>query len=258
MAEIHDTAQVSRYAELANDVLVGPYSVIEGNARIDSGTKIFGNVFIGENTIIGKENLIYQGAIVGSLTQDLKYEGGQTFLEVGDRNIIREYVTINRGTADGTRTIIGNDNSFLAYTHIAHDCIVGSHVIMSNLSTLAGHVEVEDSAVIAGYVGVHQFCKVGTMAMVGGMSKVTKDVPPFMKVQGIPARVFGLNSVGLERNGVDKLERRILRQAYNFLYRSGYNVSQAIEEIRSDLEESPMLLRLLEFLEKSDRGIVRG
>ncbi|MBT3783817.1 acyl-ACP--UDP-N-acetylglucosamine O-acyltransferase [bacterium] len=258
MAEVHETAQVSRYAELASDVIIGPYSVIEGNARIDQGTVIHGHVFIGENTHIGKSNQVYQGAIVGSLTQDLKYDGGQTFLEVGDRNVIREYVTVNRGTADGTKTIVGHDNNFLAYTHIAHDCIVGDHVIMSNLSTLAGHVVVEDAAVIAGYVGIHQFCKIGTMAMVGGMSKVTKDVPPYMKVQGIPARVFGMNSVGLERNGVDKTERRVLRQAYNFLYRSGYNVSQAIEEIRSDLEETAALRRLLEFLEKSDRGIVRG
>ena len=258
MAEIHPTAQVSRYAELAADVKIGPYTVVEGNAKIGSGTDVKAHVFIGEDTIIGSHNSIYQGAIIGSLTQDLKYDGGRTYLVVGDHNIIREYVTINRGTSDEASTTVGSHNSFLAYTHIAHDCVVGSHVIMSNLSTLAGHVQVDDAAVIAGYVGVHQFCKIGKMAMVGGMSKVTKDVPPFMKVQGNPAKVFGLNSVGLERNGVDKAERRVLRQAYNFLYRSGYNVSQAIEEIRADLEETDTLMHLMDFLEKSERGIVKG
>lgn len=258
MAEVHPTAQVSKYSELADDVTIGPYTVVEGNAKIGPGTDIKAHVFIGEDTIIGSNNCIYQGAIIGSLTQDLKYDGGRTYLVVGDHNIIREYVTINRGTSDEASTTVGSYNSFLAYTHIAHDCVVGNHVIMSNLSTLAGHVQVDDAAVIAGYVGVHQFCKIGKMAMVGGMSKVTKDVPPFMKVQGNPAKVFGLNSVGLERNGVDKSERRVLRQAYNFLYRSGYNVSQAIEEIRADLEETETLLHLLDFLEKSERGIVKG
>lgn len=258
MPDIHPTAQVSEYAELAPDVKVGPYTVVEGNSKIGAGTVVKAHVFIGEDTTIGERNVIYQGAIIGSLTQDLKYEGGRTYLEIGDDNIIREYVTMNRGTAPETKTSVGSNNSFLAYTHIAHDCIVGNHIIMSNLSTLAGHVCVEDAAVIAGYVGIHQFCKIGRMAMVGGMSKVTKDVPPYIKVQGNPAKVFGLNSVGLERNGVDKQERRILRQAYNLLYRSGYNVSQAIQEIKSDLELTPNLKELLEFLEKSERGIVKG
>ena len=258
MPKVHPTAQVSKHAELAEDVNIGPYTVVEGNARIGPGTDVKAHVFIGEDTTIGSNNSIYQGAIIGSLTQDLKYDGGRTYLSVGDHNIIREYVTINRGTSDEAFTRVGSHNSFLAYTHIAHDCIVGNHVIMSNLSTLAGHVQVDDAAVIAGYVGIHQFCKIGKMAMVGGMSKVTKDVPPFMKVQGNPAKVFGLNSVGLERNGVDKADRRILRQAYNFLYRSGYNVSQAIEEIRADLEETETLIHLLQFLEKSERGIVKG
>jgi UDP-N-acetylglucosamine acyltransferase len=258
MAEIHPTAQVSKYAELSPAVSVGPYSVIEGNAKIKNGTVVGAHVFIGENTSMGVDNHIFQGAIVGSLSQDLKYAGGQTYLEVGDGNIIREYVTINRGTDDDSWTRIGHDNTLLAYTHIAHDCCVGNHVIMSNLSTLAGHVSVEDAAVIAGYVGIHQFCKIGTMAMVGGMSKVTKDVPPYMKVQGNPARAYGLNSIGLERNGMSKTERRILRQAYNFLYRSGYNVSQAIEEIKSDLELTTTLQSLISFLEKSERGIVKA
>ncbi len=257
MAEIHPTAQVSKYAELAPSVTVGPYSIVEGNAKIQEGTVIGAHVFIGENTALGTDNHIFQGAIVGSLSQDLKYSGGQTYLEIGNGNTIREYVTINRGTDDESWTRVGHNNTLLAYTHIAHDCIVGSRVIMSNLSTLAGHVCVEDAAVIAGYVGIHQFCKIGTMAMVGGMSKVTKDVPPYMKVQGNPARAFGLNSVGLERNGMNKTERRILRQAYNFLYRSGYNVSQAIEEIKSDLELTATLQMLITFLENSERGIVK-
>jgi UDP-N-acetylglucosamine acyltransferase len=258
MANIHPTAVVSKDAVLGKNVEIGPYCTIEGNAQIGDDTILKSHVFVGEDTIIGKGNQIYQGAIVGSISQDLKYDGGRTYLYIGEGNIIREYVTINRGTAEGAATTVGNRNAFLAYTHIAHDCTVGNSVIMSNLSTLAGHVEVEDCAVIAGYVGIHQFCKVGTMAMVGGMTKITKDVPPFVKVQGDPARVYGLNSVGLERNGVEKADRRILRQAYNLLYRSGYNVSQAIEEIKSDLEINDTLAHLLDFLERSDRGIVKG
>ena len=257
MAKIHPTAEVSSKAEVADSAIIGPYAVIEGNAIIGENTEVKGHAFVGEDTIIGKNNTIFQGAIVGSRSQDLKYQGGKAWLEVGDSNIIREYCTINRAS-EGEKTIIGNNNTFLAYTHIAHDCIIGNRIIMSNLSTLAGHVICEDAAVIAGYVGIHQFCKIGTMAMVGGMSKVTKDVPPYMKVQGNPAKVFGLNSVGLERNGIDKEERRILRQAYNLLYRSGYNVSQAIGEIEGDLEMTDSLSCLLEFLRKSERGIVKG
>jgi len=258
MSNIHPTAQIAEGVELGKDVIVGPFTTIEKNVYIGDGSVIHSHVLIGENTRMGKNNQVFQGAIVGSLTQDLKYDGGTTWLEIGDENIIREYVTINRGTSDGGKTIIGNGNTFLAYTHIAHDCIVGNRVIMSNLSTLAGHVEVQDGAVISGYVGVHQFCKIGSMAMIGGMSKVTKDVPPFMKVQGNPAKVFGLNSVGLERNGVTREDRRVLRQAYELLYRSGYNVSQAVEEIKCDLEPIESLKRLLEFLELSERGIVKA
>jgi UDP-N-acetylglucosamine acyltransferase len=258
MAEIHPTAHVSEGVELGENVVIGPYSIIEKNVSIGDGTVIKAHVFIGEDTTIGKGNQIYQGAIVGSLTQDLKYEGGRTYLDIGDNNIIREYVTINRGTGDGERTIIGNQNTFLAYTHIAHDCILGDKIIMSNLSTIAGHSIVGDSVVISGYVGIHQFCKIGTMAMVGGMSKVTKDVPPYVKVQGNPSYVFGLNSVGLERNGVSKEDRRILRRAYHFLYRSGYNVSQAVEEIKKELEIIEPLKVLLDFLETSERGIVKS
>lgn len=258
MANIHPTAQIGEGVELADDVVVGPFSTIEDNVRVGAGTVIGSHVLIGRNTTIGEGNQIFQGAIVGSLTQDLKYDGGETWLDIGNHNIIREYVTINRGTADGSRTVVGNHNAFLAYTHIAHDCIVGNHVVMSNLSTLAGHVEVQDGAVIGGYVGIHQFCKIGAIAMIGGMSKVTKDVPPFMKVQGNPAKVFGLNSVGLERNGISREDRRILRQAYDLLYRSGYNVSQAVDEIGCDLEPIGPLKQFLEFLQLSERGIVKA
>jgi UDP-N-acetylglucosamine acyltransferase len=258
MTQIHPTAVVAESAKIGKDVVIGPYCIIEDNAVVGDNTKLWSHVFVGEDTSLGSGNVVYQGAILGSISQDLKYEGGRTYLRVGNDNIIREFVTINKGTAPETETLVGSNNAFLAYTHIAHDCIVGNSVIMSNLSTLAGHVEVEDSAVIAGYVGVHQFCKIGKMAMVGGMTKITKDVPPYVKVQGDPARVYGLNSVGLDRNGVAKADRRVLRQAYNLLYRSGYNVSQAIDEIRSDLEINPVLASFLEFLERSERGIVKG
>jgi UDP-N-acetylglucosamine acyltransferase len=258
MPDIHPNAIVSDQAEIAEGAVIGPFCVVEGNARIGAGTVLKSNVFIGEDTIIGENNLIYHGASLGAISQDLKYEGGPTFLIVGNHNIIREYVTINKGTAINSKTTMGNSNSLLAYTHIAHDCHVGNRVIMSNLSTLAGHVTVEDSAVIAGYVGVHQFCRIGCMSMVGGMTKISKDVPPYTKVQGDPCRVFGLNTVGLERNGMSLEERQRLKQAYNILFRSGYNVSQAVTEIRNKLEITEAVSHLINFIESSERGILRA
>lgn len=258
MPEIHPTAIISEQAEIAEGAVIGPFCIIEGNAKIGRGTTLKSNVFVGTDTTVGENNIVYHCASLGAISQDLKYDGGTTFLEIGDHNIIREYVTINRGTANNSKTIVGNHNSFLAYTHIAHDCLVGNKVIMSNLSTLAGHVTIEDCAVISGYVGIHQFCRVGCMSIVGGMTKVSKDVPPFTKVQGDPCRVFGLNTIGMERNQLPLEERKVLKKIYKILFLSDYNVSQAIEEICRTLEFTSVVEHFVNFLKTSQRGIFRA
>lgn len=181
---IHPTAIVHPDAKLGAGVEVGPYSIIEGTVQIGDGTKIDSHVVIKGHTTIGRENEIFTGAVIGSLTQDKKYKGGVTYLKIGDRNKIREYVTINPGTGEGTETVIGNDNLIMAYAHIAHDCILGNHITLANNGTLAGHVIVEDRAIIGGLSAVHQFVRIGYLCIVGGCSKVVQDIPPFMMVDG--------------------------------------------------------------------------
>ncbi len=258
MVDIHPTAVVSPRAELGEGVSVGPYSVIEADVTIGEGTQVGAHVLIGRFTRIGKNNRIYTGAVIGSESQDLKYKGEDSFVEIGDENIFREYVTVNRATAPGGKTVIGNHNAILAYCHVAHDCILGSHITISNVTTLAGHVQVEDHAGLGGYVGVHQFVKIGRLAYVGGWSKVVKDVPPFIRVSGSPLKVFGLNSVGLERRDISPEARRSLRRAYTLIFRSDYNVSQAIEAVEQEVETAPEVLSLLDFLRRSERGITRN
>lgn len=249
---------MSSRARLGARVAIGPYAVIGDDVEIGDDTEVGAHVVIERWTTIGKKNRIFAGAVIGTESQDLKYRGARTFCTIGDGNVIREYVTINRATVPEGRTAIGNHNALLAYCHVAHDCVVGSHVTVSNMTTLAGHVRVEDRAGLGGYVGVHQFCHIGMMAYVGGWSKVVKDVPPFVRAAGAPLRVFGLNAVGLERNEVPAASRRALRKAYGLLYRSNLNVSQAVEEIRDEIDPCPEVQLLLQFLEASSRGIVKN
>lgn len=237
---------------------IGPYAVIHDEVEIGDETEIGAHVVIDRWTRIGRRNRIFTGAVIGTESQDLKYRGARTFCVIGDHNVIREYVTINRATVPEARTTVGNHNAILAYCHIAHDCVVGDHVTISNVTTLAGHVRVDDRAGLGGYVGVHQFCHIGPMAYVGGWSKVVKDVPPFLRASGAPLRVFGLNAVGLERNEVPAASRRALRKAYGLLYRSNLNVSQAVEEIREEVEACPEVALLLEFVANSKRGVVKN
>jgi UDP-N-acetylglucosamine acyltransferase len=206
---------------------------------------------------IGRENKFYAFASIGQRTQDLKYGGEPTRLEIGDRTTFREIVTVNRGTAPGAKTVVGSDNNFLAYCHIAHDCVVGNHVIFSNNGTLAGHVVVEDHVILGGLTAVHQFCRLGRYAMTGGCSKIVQDVPPFMIADGNPARVRGINKTGLERHGFSAETRRDLNQAYRILYRNNLNVGQAIEQIRADLAESAELEHLIAFVMTTERGIIK-
>lgn len=255
---IHRTAVVSPKAHLGKNVIVGPYAVIHEDVTIGDDTEIGAHVVIDKWTTLGRRNKVFPGAVLGTQSQDLKYKGAKTYLTIGDHNVIREYVTINRATVPDGRTVVGHHNALLAYCHVAHDCVIGNHVTISNVTTLAGHVRVDDRAGLGGYVGVHQFCRIGTMAYVGGWSKIVKDVPPFIRASGAPLRVYGLNTVGLERNEVPAAARRALRKAYGFLYRQNLNVTQAIEAIRRELDQGAEIEHLLAFLLDSQRGIVKN
>jgi UDP-N-acetylglucosamine acyltransferase len=238
-------------------VKVGPYCVIGAKVEVGDNCQLQHHVTLEGPSVIGTENVFYAYASIGQQTQDLKYKGEPTHLGIGDGNTFREFVTVHRGTAAESWTRIGNRGNFLAYSHVAHDCVVGDGVIFSNNGTIAGHVAVEDYAVIGGLTAIHQYCRVGRHAITGGCSKIVQDVPPFMIADGNPATVRGVNQVGLERHGFDAESVRRLREAYRLLYRSKMNVKQAVEEIRKRLWGGREIEQLVEFIEKSERGIIR-
>jgi UDP-N-acetylglucosamine acyltransferase len=256
---IHSTAIIDLRAELASDVDVGPYSVIGADVHIGSGTKIGSHVVIQGPTIIGRNNQIYPFCSLGEAPQDKKYQGEPTILEIGDGNTIREYCTLNRGTAqDAGATRIGNDNWIMAYVHIAHDCRVGNHTIFANYSALAGHVEVHDYAILGGGTLVHQFCKIGAHVITGGGSLLFKDVPTYvMAAGGQDTKPHGINAEGLKRRGFSAEAIAQIKRAYKTLYKSGLTLEQAKLELKEQLKECAEIGLLLDFLETSTRGIIR-
>jgi UDP-N-acetylglucosamine acyltransferase len=256
-ANIHPTAVIDALAQIGAGCEIGPYCIVGAGVVLGDGCWLQHHVSLTGPSRIGRQNQFYAFSSIGQRTQDLKYAGEPTHLEVGDENTFREFVTVNRGTAPEAKTTIGSRNNFLAYCHIAHDCIVGNDVIFSNNGTLAGHVVVEDFVILGGFTAVHQFCRLGRHGMTGGCSKIVQDVPPFMIADGNPARVRGINKTGLERHGFTPETRRDLNQAYRILYRSNLNVAQAIEQIRSDLAESAELEHLIAFVTTSARGIIK-
>ena len=258
LRKIHETAVIYPGARLGRDVEVGPYSVIGENVFIGDGTKISSHVVIEGWTTIGRECQIHHGACVGNAPQDLKFKGEKTFVYIGDNTVIREFVTINRATGEGEETRIGSNCLLMGTVHIAHNCVVGNNVVISNHAGLAGHVTVEDRAIISGLTGVHQFVKIGRNAMVGGASKVVQDVPPFVIADGRPARVCGLNSVGIARAGLSEDVRRNLKRAYRILFRSGLKLSEAITTMEQELDSSEPVDHLLRFLRNVNRGICRS
>lgn len=258
VAYIHDTAVVHPGARIGKNVEIGPYAVIDENVEIGEGTKIGAHVLVTGWTSIGKDCVLYHGSTVGEEPQDLKFAGEKSYVFIGDRTKIRECATVHRATGDEEETRIGSDCLLMAYTHVAHNCIVGNNVIMSNAATLAGHVIVEDRAVIGGLTGVHQFVKIGRNAMVGGASKIVQDVVPYTIVDGHPAKVSGLNSVGISRAGIAIDSRRNIKQAYKILYRSGLSLAQAISMIEQEVDSCDEVEHLLRFLRNADRGICRG
>lgn len=257
LRNIHETAVVHPGARIGKDVEIGPYAVIGENVLIDDGTKIGAHVVIDGWTSIGKNCVIFPSASIGAEPQDLKFRGEKSYVFVGDNTKIREFATIHRATGEGEETRVGANCLLMAYTHVAHNCTVGNNVIMSNAATLAGHVIVEDRVVIGGLAGVHQFVKIGRNAMVGGASKVVQDVPPYVIVDGHPARVAGLNNVGMSRAGIAPEVRRNLKKAYKILYRSGLSLDQAIAVMEQELESCPEVEHFLRFLRNAERGICR-
>jgi UDP-N-acetylglucosamine acyltransferase len=258
MNPIDPRAVVHPPAELGAGVSDGPFAVVEEHAVIGDGTEVMTHAFIGRGARIGRDCRIHIGAVVGHAPQDLKYKDEPTTCEVGDRTVVREYATLHRGTHETMRTVIGNDCFFMAYAHVAHDCRVGDRVILANCSALAGHVTIEDNVIIGGLTPVHQFVTVGCHAMVGGATGIGKDVPPYSLIGNRPAVWEGLNSVGLRRRGFSKEAIEAIDRAYQIIYRSGHNTSQALEQIRSDagLMGVPEVRRVVDFVAASKRGIV--
>ena len=256
--QIHSSAIVSKKAKLADDIQIGPYAIIGDNVTIGKAVKIGSACVIEGNTSIGDGCEIFSGAIIGSRPQDLKYKGEKSFLEIGAHNIIREYCTFNPGTEELSKTVVGDNNLFMAYSHVAHDCRVGDSCVIANNGTLAGHVTIEDKAVIGGLVAVHQFVRVGLLSIIGGCSKVVQDIPPYSTCDGHPARVYGLNLVGLRRNGVDNQAIEELDRVFKILFRSGLNKAHALERLKKEIKVNPEIAHLIDFVQSSQRGISRS
>lgn len=255
---IHSTAIIDASARIADNVHVGPWSIIGPDVEIDEGTWIGSHVVIQGPTKIGKHNKIFQFASVGEVPQDKKFKGEKTFLEIGDRNIIRESCTFNRGTAqDKSITKIGNDNLFMAYVHIAHDCVIGNNTVFSNNASLAGHVFIDDYVILSGFSGVFQACRVGMHSFISMGSLVDKDVPPFVKVAGYAGKPFGLNTVGMKRRGFTPEQVLMLRRAYKVIYRKGLTTKHAIAELQNMILDCPEIQMFVDFIQTSERGIVR-
>src|SRR6266403_4589093 len=255
--QIHPTAIVDPRAEIGTGTIIGPYCVIAPDVVIGQNCGLQQHVTLCGPRRGGARNKFYASCSIGQQTQDLKYQGEPTYLEIGNENTFREFVTISRSTTSEGKTRIGSRGSFLAYSHIGHDCQVGDEVVFSNNGTLAGHVEVGDNAVMGGLTAVHQFCRIGRFAITGGCSKILQDVPPFMIADGNPAEIRGVNLVGLERKNFPAERVKLIKEAFRLIYRSKYNTGQAIEAIRKELPQTEEITQIVEFIEKSERGIIR-
>ena len=255
---IHPTAIISPEARLSDGVEVGPYSIIGPDVTIGKNTVIGPHVVIESHTDIGERCHIFQFASIGAIPQDPKYRGEETRVVIGNDNTIREFITINRATsADIGVTVIGDHNLLMAYCHVAHNCKLGNYIIMANAANLAGHIHVEDHAIIGGLTGIHQFTRIGAHCIIGGASAVTKDIPPFVMASGNFAKLYGLNMIGLKRRGFKEETIRALKEAYRIVFRSSLLLKTAIENVRNQVEDIPEVRQFLEFIEKSERGICR-
>jgi len=253
---IHKTAIISKKAKIAEDVRIGPNVVIEDGVEIGPGCEIWANAYICRGTTLGKDNRVHMGAILGHEPQDLAYSGTPSFVRIGDNNTFREYFTVHRGTKEDTITAIGDNNYFMALSHIAHNCTIGDNIVMCNNTLVAGHVEIENNAFISGNCAIHQFVRIGAYTMVGGGARVAQDLPPYMLAKG-DSVVWSYNKVGLSRAGFSKEATSEIKRAYRFLYLSGLNTTQALEEIEKALKTDEVR-RLVGFIRSSKRGICSG
>jgi UDP-N-acetylglucosamine acyltransferase len=254
---IHPTAVIHKNAHLNHDAKIGPYTVINEDVEIGEGTEIGSHVLIDSGTKVGRNCKIHHGAVLGTLPQDLKFGGEKTLLTIGDNTVIREYATLNRGTKWRGKTVVGKECFIMIYAHIAHDCLLGDHVILANSVNLAGHIEIGDYAIIGGVVPVHQFVKIGTHSIVGGGFRVQKDVCPYALVGGYPLKTMGLNIIGLKRRGFPEKTIEILKQTFKLLFRSNLNTSQAVEKIKREIELISEVEIILDFIAESERGIIK-
>ncbi|MDD2762474.1 MAG: acyl-ACP--UDP-N-acetylglucosamine O-acyltransferase [Opitutaceae bacterium] len=258
-SQIHPTAIIEPSVQLGADVTVGAYAFVGGTAVIGEGTVIHHHATVEGNTVLGRQCEVYPYAAIGTKTHDLKFKGGDPGLRIGDRNVFREYVSVHFATRDGEFTVLGHDNVILAYSHIAHDCVVGSHVVMSSQSALAGHVVIEDHVNIGWGTGVHQFCRIGAYVMLGAMAKVVQDVPPYLIADGIPAVIRSINKVGLERSGFTPAQIERVKLIHRLLFREGLNRGQALEKLQKHPEAASEEFRhVLAFAAASERGIMPG
>jgi UDP-N-acetylglucosamine acyltransferase len=251
---IHPTAIIDPKAEIGKDVEIGPWAYVGPHCTVGAGSSLAMRSVLESHVKLGKSVKVGIGSVLGGLPQDLKFKGEETWVEIGDNTTVREYVTINRGTSESLKTTVGSNSFLMSYVHLAHDCHVGNHVIISNGTQLAGHVTVQDYAGISGLCAVHQFTRIGAHAYIGGCSRVPKDIPPFVRAVGNPIQLYGLNSVGLQRRGFKPEAIAELKRAYRLFFRSELNVSQAIEQARAELKQIPEVTALVNFLEASERG----
>jgi UDP-N-acetylglucosamine acyltransferase len=254
---IHPTALVDADAELGEGVIVGPWAIIGPRVRVGDGTEVGPRVLIEKDTTVGIDCQLSNGAVLGTDPQDLKFQGEHSTLEVGDRTVIREFATLNRGTAASGRTVVGSGCLLMAYSHVAHDCEIGNHVVLANSVNMAGHVVIEDYVIVGGLTPIHQFVRLGAHAFIGGGSRIAQDVPPYCRAAGNPPKLYGLNAVGLERRGLSEDVRRALKRVYRILFLSGQNVKQALERAEAEAPAVPEVRHLIEFVRSSERGITR-
>jgi len=255
--QIHPSTLVDPSAEIGAGTIIGPYCVIAPEVMLGENCWLQHHVTLCGPMRAGARNKFYAYCSIGQQTQDLKYQGEPTYLEIGDDNTFREFVTINRSTTGEGKTRVGSRGNFLAYSHIGHDCTVGDEVVFSNNGTLAGHVQVGNHAVMGGLTAVHQFCRIGRFAITGGCAKIVQDVPPFMIADGNPAEIRGVNLVGLERKGFTPESVKWIKEAFRLIYRSKYNTRQAVDAVRKELAQTEEIMQIIEFIEQSERGIIR-
>ena len=253
--QVHPTAIVDPGADLGEGVVVGPWTIIGPRIRIGDGTRIGAHVLIEKDTTVGVDCHIHQGAVLGTDPQDLKYRGEDSVLIVGDRTVIREYATLNRGTADLERTVVGDDCLLMAYSHIAHDCQIGNSVVIANAVNMAGHVFIEDWSIVGGLTAIHQFVRIGAHAFVGGASRASQDIPPYTKAAGSPIKLYGLNSVGLDRRGVSAEVRKALKKAYRAVFQSNLSLAEALAKAEEEADGCPEVGHFLTFIRTSERGV---